>query len=176
MTPPQNIQSFDFNLLINLCLIILFTTCAITDLTHRKIYNIQTYSTIICGLSLNYLAGGWTGMFRSFCGLLIGSSLLFVFFLLGGVGGGDIKFLGAIGALKGSNFTIWTMFYTGLIGGAMAFAIIIWKGTFRKTIINLLRYLRHPFSPKTDAEKQGHQYLPYGLAISFGCLWALFTL
>lgn len=168
-------QIFDLGLLINILLIILILSSAITDISNKKIYNIQTYSAMSFGLVLGFAFGGWHGILTSLLGMLTGLALLFFFYMAGSVGAGDVKLLGAIGALKGTTFVLWTMFYTGLVGGIMALSIIIWKGTVRITLKNLVHYLRHPLQTQEDDEGRDQQYLPYGLAISSGCLWAFLT-
>jgi prepilin peptidase CpaA len=161
-------------------LIVLILSAAITDLLRKKIYNFQTYPAMIAGLILGFLYGGLNGALENAAGLAAGIAILFVFFIIGGLGAGDVKLLGAIGALKGAQFVIWTMFYTGLVGGAVALAVIVWKGTYRQTWMNFSILIRHPLmfmrspdSSRTLADKQALQYLPYGLVISIGCLWAL---
>lgn len=159
-------------ILINLIFLLLFISAAITDLWRRKIYNFTTYPAIACGVVLWTMAESWQGLWFSLAGLATGLGILFLFYFVGGVGAGDVKLLGAIGALKGANFVIWVMFYTGLIGGVMAFAIIIWKGMLFKTLSNIFFLLRHP-SKAGELEKGDPLYLPYGLAISLGCVCAV---
>lgn len=151
----------------------LFLSAAVTDLKWNRIYNLQTYPAMACGLVLGFAAAGAHGALMSFLGLVVGVALLFVFYLLGGVGAGDVKLLGAIGALKGASFVLWTMFYTGLVGGAMALAIIIWRGTVRQTLRNLIFFICHPIRAQNEHDDQNRQCLPYGLAISIGCFCAL---
>lgn len=158
---------------INAILVVLILSSILTDLTHQKIYNLQTYPAMLSGLALGFLSGGWQGSLTSFVGLCLGMGLLLLFYLTGGVGGGDVKLLGAIGALKGASFVVWVMFYTALIGGVMALALIIWQGTLRQTLGSLWMYLRHPLKPPAGGNAQ---YLPYGIAISLGCLWGLAVL
>ncbi|MCP4714760.1 MAG: hypothetical protein GY868_06545 [Deltaproteobacteria bacterium] len=152
-------------------LILLFSS-AVTDGTRKKIYNIQTYPAMLCGLVLGYLYGEWPGLLMSFAGLLVGLALLFAVYLIGGIGAGDVKLLGAIGALQGTTFVLWTMFYTALVGGAMAFAVIIWQGTARQTLKNIIGLCRHPLQQTKNTPAQDSQYLPYGIAIAAGGLWA----
>lgn len=163
----------NIDLIINLLLILLFISSAVTDFLRNKIYNFQTYSAMASGLILWSLIGGWHGTLFSFLGLLVGFTLLFVFYLLGGMGAGDVKLLGAIGALKGAKFVLWTMFYTGLVGGVMGLSLIIWHGKFLKTMKNVFSLIRHPSRPLPEDE--AGKYVPYGVAISVGCLWALLT-
>jgi prepilin peptidase CpaA len=176
MLPDYAPQSSPIWLLNNAILIVLFLSATVTDLKWNRIYNLQTYPAMACGLALGFAAAGADGALTSFLGLVVGLSLLSVFYLLGGVGAGDVKLLGAIGALKGSSFVLWTMFYTGLAGGTMALIIIIWQGSVRQTLKNLVFFVRHPFRFQREQDHQNRQYLPYGFAISIGCFCALCTI
>lgn len=175
MLPDHFLHVSNINLPINIILILLALTSFITDITKNKIYNIQTYPSMAIGMILGYTAGGGHGILMSFAGLLTGLALLFIIFLAGGIGAGDVKLLGAIGALKGTVFVLWTMFYTGLIGGIMAFALLIWKGRLLATFKNLFTFLRHPVKARADHKPEERIYLPYGVAISLGSVWALCT-
>lgn len=163
-------------LLTHATLFLLAISAAITDMRRNCIYNWQTYSAIGLGLSLNFLGGGWQGLAWSAGGLAAGFGLLFVFYLSGGFGAGDVKFLAAIGALEGVEFVLWTMAYTALIGGIMAFAVMIWKGVFLDTVKRCFYLLRHPLRARKEFQKSPQIVLPYGLAISVGCCWAFFAL
>jgi len=176
MLPDHAPQLSPIWFLSNAILILLFLSAIVTDLKWNRIYNLQTYPAMAFGLVLGFAAAGTHGALMSFLGLVVGVSLLFVFYLLGGVGAGDVKLLGAIGALKGLSFVLWTMFYTGLVGGAMALAVIIWRGSVRQTLKNLVFFARHPLRFQREQDLQNHQYLPYGLAISIGCFCALCTI
>jgi len=164
------------SLLNNAILVVLFLSAAVTDLRWNKIYNFQTYPAMACGLILGVASCGMPGLAGRALGLVVGLSLLFLFYLAGGMGAGDVKLLGAIGALKGSSFVLWTMFYAGLAGGVMALGIIIWHGTVRKTLKNTLFFMRHPLRAVEEHDEQEHHYLPYGFAISLGCFFALCTM
>ena len=175
MSPDHLLHVSSITLAINIILILLALTSFLTDIAKKKIYNIQTYTSMALGLILGYAAGGGHGILMSFAGLLTGLALLFIIFLAGGIGAGDVKLLGAIGALKGTVFVLWTMFYTGLIGGMMAFALLIWKGKLLATFKNLFALLRHPVKAHADQKKEERIFLPYGVAISLGSVWALCT-
>ena len=175
MLPNHFFHVSNINLAINLILILLALTSFIADITKKKIYNVQTYPSMVLGLILSYAAGGGHGILMSFAGLFTGLALLFIIFLAGGIGAGDVKFLGAIGALKGTVFVLWTMFYTGLIGGIMAFALLIWKGKLISTFRNFFTFLRHPVKAHGNQKPEERIYLPYGVAISLGSILALCT-
>ena len=175
MPPNQFFHVSNINLAINIILILLALTSFITDISKNKIYNAQTYPSMALGLILGYAAGGGHGILMSFAGLLTGLALLFIIFLAGGIGAGDVKLLGAIGALKGTVFVLWTIFYTGLIGGVLAFALLILKGRLLSTFKNLFTFVRHPVKARGNQKPEERMYLPYGVAISLGSIWALFT-
>jgi len=175
MPPDHFFHASNINLAINIILILLALTSFLTDISKKNIYNIQTYPSMAIGLILGYAAGGGHGILMSLAGLFTGLALLFIIFLAGGIGAGDVKLLGAIGALKGTVFVLWTMFFTGLIGGVMAFALLIWKGRLLSTFRNLFIFLRHPVKAHGDQKPEERMYLPYGVAISLGSVWALFT-
>lgn len=82
-------------------LFIIFVISAYTDLAHHKVYNWVTIPGIIAGLLLNFAFQGFQGLGNSLLGLIIGGGLFLIFFLMGGMGGGDVKLMGAVGALGG---------------------------------------------------------------------------
>jgi prepilin peptidase CpaA len=150
-------------------------SASLTDLNWNCLSNWQTYSAILLGFGLNFWHAGWEGLWWSLSGCGIGFALLFIFYLLGGFGAGDVKYLAAIGALKGTEFVIWTMAYSALVGGIMAFAVIIWKGVFGSTIKKCFFLVRHPLKARREFREAPQIYLPYGLAISIGCCWSIFS-
>jgi prepilin peptidase CpaA len=163
-------------LLTHATLLLLAVSAAVTDLKRQSIYNWQTYSAVGLGLGLNFLGSGWPGLAWSCAGLATGFGLLFFFYLSGGFGAGDVKFLAAIGALEGVEFVLWTMVYAALIGGIMAFAVMIWRGVFLDTVKRSLYLMRHPLRAGKELQGSPQIVLPYGLAISIGCCWALLAL
>src|SRR5436309_3229359 len=74
---------------------------SIFDLRERRIPNFLVLPAACIGLGLN-LYGGWDGLLFSAQGLAVGLTLLFVPYLLGAMGAGDVKFLAAIGAFVGA--------------------------------------------------------------------------
>ena len=119
-----------------------------TDLRYRRIYNWVVFSAAAGGLALNLAAGGVAGLRGSLAGLLLGVGLLLIPFLLGGIGAGDVKLLGAVGALKGIGFVCLTFAAAALIGGIIGLIAIIKHRSFSTTI-------------------------PYGPAIGLGTLVAM---
>ena len=97
----------------------LFLSCA-TDTFLGEIPNPLNLTLILSALLYHGLHGGAVAIGMSLLGLLLGGALLMIPYLLGGMGGGDVKALAALGALLGPAAIFQMFLYTGLIGGVLA--------------------------------------------------------
>ena len=61
--------------------------------------------------------------------IAFGSGLLvfLVFYLLGGMGGGDVKLMAGFGALLGAGLLLQAALWTAAIGGVIAVGALLWK-------------------------------------------------
>jgi len=149
-----------------------------TDLKERKIYNKVVIPGMALGLALNGWQDGTAGIFFSLKGLLLGLGLFFLPFLLGGIGAGDVKLLGAVGAVKGPLFVAWTGLGTGVAGGVIALVILIRRGQLSASLkrigFSLFLFLggakERSFQALDKGEFSGA--FPYGMAIALGVLAA----
>lgn len=119
---------------------VLFPTLAIslyTDLTRRRIYNWTTIPAMFLGLILNTWENGLGGFKQALLGWAVGLFIFFIPFLFGGISGGDIKLLAAIGALKGVNFILEAVLLTALAGGIYILVYVIVTRQFWVIIKNL---------------------------------------
>jgi prepilin peptidase CpaA len=146
----------------------------ITDIKTRKILNIVTYPTILLGIALNsvFYYQNMAGLKFSLIGFAVGIVLFGIMFILGGLGMGDVKLMGAVGALKGGFFVLQSIVYIGIVGGILTIFFLIWKGTFAQTVKNMFYMVSSPFSKssKEQVKKMPKIYLPYGPAIVIGIL------
>ncbi|MBU4234679.1 MAG: prepilin peptidase [Proteobacteria bacterium] len=101
------------------------------DLKTRRIPNFLTLGVALSGLAFQLLCHGWSGLSAGALGLLLGFSLLFLPYMLGGLGAGDVKALAAMGAWLGPVLVISLFFYMTICGAFLALGMLCWKGKFR---------------------------------------------
>lgn len=144
-----------------------------TDLKYKIIYNYITFPAIILGLSLNLLYSGLSGLKSAMLGLLVGGFILLIFYLSGGVGAGDIKFLAAIGSLKGASFVFYSTLYGAILGGFFAIFYLLYKNLLISTFLNIINIIRNIFvneKEKVNLSKIKTVYLPYGFFLGLGAI------
>src|SRR5262245_17208861 len=107
-------------------LIAMVVAAAWTDLRSRRIPNWIP----VLGAILGLIFGG----FSSLAGLVLGFGIFFILYLAGGMGAGDVKLFGAVGALVGPQQLIVVFIFTGLIGGIAALAVSAARGRLRETL------------------------------------------
>jgi prepilin peptidase CpaA len=160
----------------DVCALFLLGLCAYWDVRYRKIPNWATLPGIALGLGLNGLFGGWAGMKASGIGLLVGFGALLVLFVLSWMGGGDVKLMAAVGALKGYPFVVSALFYSLIVGVVIGVVMLIWNRKTLRTFKNLFLVVGSRVSrliPKQDINPEETQKLPFGLAIVLGTIWAM---
>jgi prepilin peptidase CpaA len=151
--------------------------CLYTDLTRRKLYNLVLFPAVFLGAGYHICTNGINGCFFSLQGLAAGLVLLLIPYCAGGVGAGDVKFLGAVGALKGPVF-IFYAFLAGAIAGGLLSLFYLYK---EKSMTRVLSKIIRPFVKTGTYERFFYQYdgtddknvaIPYGAAIAVGIITA----
>ena len=105
--------------------IVVGAVACVCDLRTRRIPNILTFGAALAAMATLGLANGADGLLVSVQGWLLGVALFFPFFALGGLGGGDVKLMGALGAWLGPALTLHLGLYASLAGGAMAVVVAL---------------------------------------------------
>ena len=147
---------------------------AIIDFRCQKIPNLITFPTVILGLLYHFFTNGIDGLIFSALGLITGIGLLIIPYLIGIMGAGDAKLMGAVGAILGSKGVFVAFLLTAIIGGIYAIIMILlhqekFKGFFTKQFITLkLFVLTRKYIPDPVEENKKKPKLYYGVAIALG--------
>jgi prepilin peptidase CpaA len=113
------------------------------DIRSRRIPNVLTFGAAAAGLLYHTATGGFDALVASAAGWLVGVLMFIVPFALRGMGGGDVKLLGALGAWVGPLDAVWIALYTGVAGGVMALGLGLASGHLRSALANLRLLLVH---------------------------------
>ncbi len=157
-------------------LVVILIACAITDLRSRRIPNSLTYPTIVAALLYYFYLNGLDGLIFSTLGLMTGTCLLIVPYLMGGMGAGDAKLMGTVGAIVGVKGVIISFLLTAMIGGLYALLVIFtkrnhFKGFFSNHLHRFIAFiLTGIISPGDTAVLRKRPKLCYGLAIALGSI------
>ena len=158
-----------------ICLLALAVTCVYTDMARGRLYNPVTIGGVVVGLALAFWLDGTTRglphLKEALLALLAGGGLLFLLYLTGGLGAGDVKFMAAVGALGGTwRFVLLAMVYTALVGAAIGLGTLIWR---RRLLEGLKGSARALFTLRVRKREGAPMVtIPYGVAIGVGTIWA----
>jgi prepilin peptidase CpaA len=138
------------------------------DLRTRRIPNAIPVAAALTALAWHASPLG-AGLAPALGGLALGLALLVAPFALGGMGGGDVKLLGAIGAWLGPAPVVAVFALGGVAGAALAIALVALRRAppprARRVAADALLFAATRTPLPLDA---GRGALPYSLAIAAG--------
>lgn len=129
---------FSIELAKGLFLASLFIIISFIDLDHQIIPDELNLILGIVGFIYLFLVKPFPVM-HGLYGFLAGGGLLFIIALIGPMGGGDIKFMAAMGLWLGLGYTLMTLLISFILGGFISGILLVFKIVDRKTAI--------PFGP-----------------------------
>lgn len=146
------------------------------DWRSRRIPNWLTVSGFVLGVALHLFLGGWQGGVRSLQGAGLGLVILLPLVLMRGLGAGDWKLMGGLGAIVGPQLFLHLLLASVLVSGLMAIILMIREKRVRKTLHNLA-VLVHGFlsfgvrpSPEISLDNPSLLKLPFGVATAIAVL------
>lgn len=130
-------NSLPVSQLVLLVSVAVFTlVAAVSDLRTRKIPNWMTVPMCVAGLIYQVCFFQWSGLGSGLLGFLAGFGILFVLWMIGSAGGGDVKLMGALGPWLGGLLTLKVLFVSVIFVTVGTFGIVIFgllANGFRKT-------------------------------------------
>ena len=131
----------------------------IDDLARRQIANWIPLAALAAGFGWQMGQSGLRGLLYAGIGTVTGFAVFLIFYLLGGMGGGDVKLMAGFGALLGFHQLIAAALWTAGVGGLIAMGVLG------------VRALRRALGlAKGEAAKPeaGQDSIPYAPAIALG--------
>jgi len=135
----------------------------VDDLARRQISNWIPAVALAAGLGWQLAENGWMGGLYALGGAVVGFAVFLIFYLLGGMGGGDVKLMAGFGALLGPGGCLWAALLTAGVGGILAVGAIAVKSLRRR-----IRGWEQKKSEGTNNEGERRESIPYAPAITLG--------
>ena len=163
---------------LELLLIVLVISAAVTDLAIRKIPNLLLLVGWVAVLGLHF--SGATpagGMADSLGGAAIGFVLFLPLYALRGMAAGDVKLMATVGLFLGPAETAHACILAWCVGGVMGLVIIVFTRRWAAAYTNLRNLLlpillrMGPTTPEEGLARPSVGSMPYGLAIALTTLW-----
>ncbi|MBI3695098.1 MAG: prepilin peptidase [Acidobacteria bacterium] len=136
------------------------------DLWRRRISNHTVVAGLLAGLAIQIGRRGWArGPLGWLAGTAAGFAIFLIFYLLGGMGGGDIKLMAAMGGCLGTPQILVATLWTAIIGAVAACGKLAWIGWRRSG------RRRRPGA----AVAAGAETIPYAPSILIGTLLSFWS-
>jgi len=133
----------------------------IDDLRRRQIADWIPLAALTGGLAWQVASYGWAGWMYGLGGAAAGFAVFLIFYLLGGMGGGDVKLMTGFGALLGAGGLLEAALWTAGVGGLLALGVLTYRALRDKLA-------GAPAEPSTPEQKLRQASIPYAPAIALG--------
>ena len=148
----------------------------VSDLRVQRIPNLLTFSLVAAGLGVHFGTQGFSGLAFSAEGLGLGIALFLLPYLMGGMGAGDAKLMGAVGAILGPKGVFIAALFTAAVGGIYALVLLFLNSAYARGMVTRSATTLKTFAltgqfiaiPAPEDEERKKPRLCYGVAIAAG--------
>ena len=168
------------------CVVAFTAFAAVTDWRFKKLPNKLTVSALVAALVFHLIyglvRGGAVGagqqLLFALAGFATGFSVLFVLWLIGGGGGGDVKFMGALGAWLGAVLTFQVFIVSAVLIGIGGLLVFAWGFIDQGLMKTRSRYLERSDRPRPEKDEQRakvrRRLMPFGVPAALATWLVLF--
>ena len=149
----------------------------VSDLRSARIPNWLTYCGLIAALLARLILFGWSGFMSGVIGFLAAGVFFFFLFMVGAMGGGDVKLMSCVGAWAGSSDVLSVLIAAALAGGVLALIYVFFRQGIRQTFWNVVEVTRFRLTsgfaphPVLNVANGTRLRVPFGVAIAMGTLF-----
>jgi len=179
------------------CLVTFTAVAAFLDVRFKRIPNALTVPVCLAGLVFNLVVGaadpaslgvesalaglGW-GALKALGGFATGFGILFVLWLIGGGGGGDVKLMAALGTWLGAGLTL-RVFIVSTAFVVLGMVFVLVRTTFTGGISRTQKRYLAPIDTKKrrlsaaelQERRKRRRLMPYGVPVALGT-WAVLAM
>jgi prepilin peptidase CpaA len=143
------------------------------DVRVRRIPNLICGAAALAGLGARFWDDGGLSALAGVGAGVVTIAALFPFWRRGGIGGGDVKFAGAVAIAVGLPSLPAYWLATALAGGATAIVCLLLsqRAVRREVRANLTVAALHQIIPEVRPGFPGRVSVPYGVAIALGAVF-----
>ena len=176
----EGIMNLSIDVFLIIFLSIILIAAAVNDLRFQKIPNLLTYPAMGIALGYHFIISGPDGLLFSAGGLALGIAVFILPYLMGGMGAGDAKLMGAVGTILGAKGVFAAFLFTAIAGGVYALILLLikrqhFKGFFTRQATTLKTFIfTRQFIPISGDSNEKKPKLCYGIAIALGTLFSVF--
>ena len=172
------------DLMLTIGLLAMCVAAVWSDLRTGRIPNVLTLTGLGVALVLRstgaIAAGGFGILGAGLAGAALALALSFPLFILGGLGGGDVKLLVAVGAFLSPSRLLVALAVMAIVGGLIALVVVIRKRALGRTFANVWQIVKTaalaalfrtvPRSSLPTLNTPGAITTPYAVAIAAGAI------
>ena len=139
-----------------MAVLLLTAAAAVTDLRRGVIPNGLTLTALCAAVLGHAWRGGWAGFGLAWLAAAVCALVPVLLFVRGGMGGGDVKLLAAIGATVGMTDGLRIQMLSYLLAGFYSCGKLAYRGRLLSTVFSALRLLlptRGRTSPRALADE-----------------------
>jgi prepilin peptidase CpaA len=170
----------NMNLFITLILASSMAIAVFADLKTRKIPNLLTFPMLLFGLVYHGITSGLGGLAFSAAGAAVGLGVFLIPYVMGGMGAGDAKLMGAAGAILGPKGVLIAALMSIIAGLVYAIVLLFIHTNYARSFLRragiTLRtlFLTRQFIPIPPGKNEKQPTLAYAVPIALGTMCYLF--
>jgi len=166
---------FEPQFLATLLVLALMALAVREDLVRNRVPNRLALAGLILGLGVMWASRGSHGLADAAAGAAVGGAVMFPFYLLRGMGAGDVKLMAAAGTFLGFKSALVAAALSLIAGGVLALGYVAWR------LIEPTEPLQASAPGSAPRAWRGaallstvrHERFPYALAIASGVVMTL---
>lgn len=149
------------------------------DVRTATIPNYIAVTGTLTGWAYYLATGGLSGLLFSVKGCLLGFGMVFILFVIGALGAGDVKLFAAVGAWSGLNCTVSILLYSLIMILVIGGVILVMRKDLGRRLKNIFYFLLNLLMIRNqkviqDYKKHGSFRIPFMYAVVPGTIIAYF--